>query len=152
MSEMRDIEYKLKEQIMLEKSRQKSRQILLRPTHGWKGGTKDTISPRSMWPEKKEMSAKKPLLAGMNVRELVRGYTPRDVWNLDETGLFWKALPEKSLSERGKRCRGGKTSKQRFTWAYFVSASGDKEDRIVVGKSAKPRCFKGLKNATRPYT
>lgn len=85
-------------------------------------------------------------------RELVRGYAPRDVWNLDETGLFWKALPENSLSQRGKRCRGGKKSKQRFTWAYFVSASGDKEDPIVVGKSARPRCFKGLKYATRPYT
>lgn len=83
-------------------------------------------------------------------RELMKGYAPRDVWNMDETGLFWKALPEKSLSERGKRCRGGKLSKQRFTWAFFVSASGDKEDPIAVGKSAKPRCFQGTEGCNAP--
>ena len=52
------------------------------------------------------------------VRE-VRGYQPKDVWNMDETGLFWRALPEKSLSEKGKRCRGGKKAKQRLTWAFL---------------------------------
>ena len=41
-------------------------------------------------------------------RELMRGYEPRNVWNMDETGQFWRALPDKSLSERGKRCCGGK--------------------------------------------
>ena len=52
-------------------------------------------------------------------RELVRGYQPKDVWNMDETGLFWRAFPEKSLSEKGKRCRGEKQAKQRLTWAFF---------------------------------
>ena len=43
-------------------------------------------------------------------RELMREYESRNVWNIDETGQFWRALPDKSLSERGKRCRGGKNS------------------------------------------
>ncbi|XP_068738866.1 tigger transposable element-derived protein 1-like [Montipora capricornis] len=38
------------------------------------------------------------------VKELTKGYSPRDVWNEDETGCFWKAMPEKSLSQKGKRC------------------------------------------------
>ena len=29
------------------------------------------------------------------VPEIVNNYAPKDVWNLDETGLFWRALPEK---------------------------------------------------------
>lgn len=84
-------------------------------------------------------------------RELVDDYKPEDVWNFDETGLMWRALPEKSLNEKRKRCRGGKNSKYRNTWAFFVNAAGEKEDPIVIGKSANPRCFKRLKNKTKPF-
>ncbi len=34
--------------------------------------------------------------------------------NLDETGCFLRALPEKGFGEKGKECRGGKKSKQRL--------------------------------------
>ena len=27
--------------------------------------------------------------------EIVQGYKPQDIWNIDETGCFWKALPDK---------------------------------------------------------
>ena len=47
-------------------------------------------------------------------------------------------------------CSGGKQSKQRNTWAFFVNAAGGKEDPIVIGQSEKPRCFKTLKDASRP--
>ncbi|XP_068742381.1 tigger transposable element-derived protein 6-like [Montipora capricornis] len=84
------------------------------------------------------------------VKEISRGYAPRDVWNEDETGSFWKALPEKSLSEKGKRCRGGKNSMQRVTVAFFVNAAGGKESPVLIGKSKKPRCFSKLKDASHP--
>ena len=32
--------------------------------------------------------------------ELTRGYEPADIWNMDETGCFFKALPEKGLPEK----------------------------------------------------
>ena len=70
---------------------------------------------------------------------------------IDETGSFWKGLPDASLNEKGKRCRGGKQAKQRNTWAFFVNAAGGKEDPIVIGKSAKPHCFKNMKDISRPY-
>ena len=56
--------------------------------------------------------------------------------------------PFLSLSERGKRCRGGKNSRER---AFFVSASGENEAPFVVGKSRNPCCFKSLKDSSRPY-
>ncbi len=46
---------------------------------------------------------------------------------MDETGCFWKALPTTELSEKGKACSGGKTSKVRVTVAFFVNALGEKE-------------------------
>lgn len=84
------------------------------------------------------------------VKELTKGYSPRDIWNEDETGCFWKTMPEKSLSQKGQRCRGGKNAKQRVTAAFFVNAAGDKEAPIVIGSSKLPRCFARLANPSYP--
>ena len=70
------------------------------------------------------------------VREITRGWSPENVWNMDETGSFWRGLPDTSLKEKGRQCRGGKQAKQRHTWAFFVNAAGEKEDPIVIGKRA----------------
>ena len=29
--------------------------------------------------------------------EILQGYKAEDIWNVDETGCFWKALPDKGL-------------------------------------------------------
>ncbi|KAK3714119.1 hypothetical protein QZH41_001367 [Actinostola sp. cb2023] len=84
------------------------------------------------------------------VKELTKGYAAADIWNEDETGTFWKALPIKSLSEKGKRCRGGKNAKQRITAAFFVSADGGKDSVVLIGNSKKPRCFANLVDISRP--
>src|ERR1044072_1514935 len=39
-------------------------------------------------------------------------YDPKDIFNADETGLFFKCLPNKTLSFRGDKCFGGKNSKE----------------------------------------
>ena len=78
------------------------------------------------------------------LRELCKGYSPEDIWNEDETGCFFWALPEKSLAEDKGRCKGGKKSKLRMTVAFLTNASGDKEEPIVIWKSNNPTCFKNL--------
>ena len=78
--------------------------------------------------------------------ELTAEYELKDIWNMDELGLFFEALPEKGLAQKSKKCKGGKKSKQRFTAAFFVAADGSKVSQpIVIWKSKSPRCFK-----TRP--
>ena len=85
------------------------------------------------------------------LREICIGYRLQDIWNMDETGCFSRALPDKTFSERGKRCKGGKSSKQRVTVAFFVNAAGGKEsDPVVIWRSKAPRCFKSLRDKTRP--
>lgn len=49
------------------------------------------------------------------------------------------------------RCRRGKQSKQRNTWALFVNAACEKEDPIVIGRYVRHRCFASLTNNKRPY-
>ena len=83
--------------------------------------------------------------------ELTSGYELRNIWKMDELGLFFKALPEKGLVEKSRRWKGGKKSKQRLTAAFFVAADGFKiSEPFVISKSTSPRCFKNIQDKTRP--
>lgn len=84
------------------------------------------------------------------IQTLMVGYEAENIWNADETGCFYKALPEKTLGERKKECKGGKKAKERLTIAFFANAAGGKEPPIVIGKAAKPRCFKGIRDPKKP--
>ena len=68
---------------------------------------------------------------------------------MDETGCFWRGLPEKTLDAKGRQCTGGKKAKQRLTWAFFVNAEGEKEGPVVIGTSVSPRCLKNLQSPSR---
>ena len=71
----------------------------------------------------------------------------KDVFNVDEFGLFYEALPWKSLHFRGKRCSGGKHSKEMAA----SNTLGEKTPMFVIRKSASPRCFKHVRNFSCRY-
>ena len=79
---------------------------------------------------------------------IVDGY--RNIYNMDETGLFYHALPEKSLREKGGSCSGGKKSKDRITASLCVNTVGDFEKTFVIGHSENPRCFKNISACNLP--
>ena len=76
--------------------------------------------------------------------DLVRGYKASDIFNMDESGLFYRALPKKTLKSAGDKCSGGKQSKERLTASFCVSMEGEFEQTVMIGKSENPRCFKNL--------
>jgi hypothetical protein len=83
---------------------------------------------------------------------LLRGYEPQDVYNADETGLFFNMLPDRTLAYKGESCHGRKHSKDRVTVLLCVNSDGsDKQVPIVIGKSPKPRCFKNVKKLPTKY-
>ena len=83
--------------------------------------------------------------------KLIEGYDRKNVFNADESGLFFKALPSKTITMAGERCSGGKKSNERVTILPIANWEGtEKETLIVIGKSAKPRCFKNV--STLPVT
>ena len=84
--------------------------------------------------------------------ELISGYERKDVYNMDETGVFYRALPDKTLSVKGQDCKGGKRSKERITVVMCCNMDGQFMKPLVLGKSAKPRCFRNLDNDTLPVT
>ena len=73
-------------------------------------------------------------------------YNLQDIFNADEFGLFFQALPNRTLELKGKKCTGGKNSKVRLTGMSAASATGENLPLLVTGKSKNPRCFKNVKS------
>lgn len=73
-------------------------------------------------------------------------YVPDQVFNADETGLFWKKPAPKStyLSKSEKSSGGFKAAKDRVTLLLCSNASGDCVLKpLLINKSQKPRATKG---------
>lgn len=74
---------------------------------------------------------------------ILERFSSNDVYNLDETALFWKLLPDRTLAFRGQKCSGGKHSKVRVTVLVGANMTGtEKLPLLVIGKAQRPRCFK----------
>lgn len=82
--------------------------------------------------------------------DILSGFKACDIYNMDETGLFYRALPDKSLSIRGEECKGEKRSKEKLTVMLCVSPTGEFEKPLVIGKCAKPRCFRNINVSSLP--
>ena len=79
-------------------------------------------------------------------------YSPDNIFNADETGLFFKLLPEKTLEFKGIDCSGGKRSKERLTVMVCTNMSGsERVPLLVIRKAANPRCFKNVKTLPTDY-
>ncbi|XP_021695234.1 tigger transposable element-derived protein 4-like [Aedes aegypti] len=82
----------------------------------------------------------------------IQEYDPKDIYNADETGLFYKCLPDRTYAFKSESCHGGKYSKQRLTILCAANMDGsDKLPLLVIGKSRKPRCFKNVKSLPVKY-
>lgn len=68
------------------------------------------------------------------------------IYNADESGLYWKLLPTKTyVTLQQKQAPGRKSEKQRITFLSCANASGKhKLKMLVIGKAKKPRVFKNF--------
>ena len=71
------------------------------------------------------------------------GYELGDIFNADETGLYYRTLPSKSLVHAGETGKGIRVCKDRITVLLCCSATGEKVKPLVVGRTNNPRCFRG---------
>lgn len=76
---------------------------------------------------------------------LMSVFKPEEIYNADETGLFYKCLPNKTLEFRNKPCYSGKQSKERLTVLLVSNITGsDKRVPLVIEESKKPGGVKSL--------
>ena len=83
------------------------------------------------------------LLSRLNeLYDVIRQYPARNVYNMDETGLFFRLLPRYTLlmpNEDMKTVRGKKKSKDRVTLVVWANADGsNKIPCMMIGKPKTP--------------
>ncbi|XP_062566667.1 tigger transposable element-derived protein 4-like [Saccostrea cucullata] len=44
--------------------------------------------------------------------QILQDNDPKDIFNADETGLFYKLLPDRTLQMKGEKCHGGKDQRR----------------------------------------
>ncbi|BFZ12501.1 hypothetical protein BsWGS_15540 [Bradybaena similaris] len=74
-----------------------------------------------------------------------RGYTAQQVFNVDETGLFWKRMRNRTYIAKEKSAPSHKASKERLTLLLGGNAAGDfKLKPLLVYQAENPRALKGI--------
>lgn len=88
------------------------------------------------------------------LKELIEkeGFLPQQVFNVDETALYWKKMPEKTyISREEKTMPGSKPAKDRLTLMLGGNASGDfKLKPLLVYRAANPRALKYIAKDSLP--
>ncbi|XP_054745872.1 tigger transposable element-derived protein 1-like [Anastrepha obliqua] len=74
------------------------------------------------------------------------GYTPDQVWNVDESGLFWKKMPSRTYVAKSQKTAGGlKVAKDRVTLLFCSNASGERMLKpLLVNRALRPRSMKSV--------
>ncbi len=76
--------------------------------------------------------------------ELTQDFSPEDTFNGDEFSLFWRILPNKLYTLKGKKFKTGKKSKERISVFVGSNMTGsEKLKLLVIGRAKKPHCFRG---------
>jgi len=81
------------------------------------------------------------------IREQLAEYDPEQIYNMDETSLYFRCLPNRASVTAGSRprARGSKAmkAKDRVTLVLAVNSTGSRKIPVaVIGKVAQPVCFK----------
>ena len=69
-------------------------------------------------------------------------YSPNDIYNGDETALFYKSLPHRTYCFDGDKPAGSAKRKDRLTLLIITNMDGSDHRKLsVIGKSKTPHCL-----------
>uniref|UniRef100_H3AH01 HTH CENPB-type domain-containing protein n=1 Tax=Latimeria chalumnae TaxID=7897 RepID=H3AH01_LATCH len=87
------------------------------------------------------------------LQELLSSYNAEDIYNADETGLYYRATPDSSMVFCKTVLSRLKKAMDRITLLVCANMNGsDRRKLLVIGKSQCPCCMKGVNPATLPVT
>ena len=119
---MRDRNISLSGPVLLEKAKQFADQLGitdLKQSTGWLDRFKERhgIAFKVVCGEAKSVDSDSSDMTGWKDRlsVIMKSYHANDIFNADETGLFFKLMPDKTLEFKNVQCQGGKRSKERLT-------------------------------------
>lgn len=74
------------------------------------------------------------------IRQATRSFAPQDIFNCDESALFWKMTPDRSLSTRS--VPGRKKQKARISILFCCNSDGSERlPLLIIGTAKRPRSF-----------
>jgi hypothetical protein len=77
------------------------------------------------------------------LKDKCANYPPERIYNMDETGLFYRLEPDRTLATQ--RLSGRKKDKERLSIALCANSDGShKLNPLIIGKYKKPRCFNNI--------
>lgn len=115
---------------------------------GWLARFKKRFGIRLLKESGEKLSSRddlvEPFKRKLNQIIINEGLTHDEVCNADETGLYWKMLPDKTYVHAAEvTAPGRKLSKERITALLCANASGTKKVKpLLIGKAKKPRSFR----------
>jgi hypothetical protein len=81
------------------------------------------------------------------IQEIAAGYAEEDIYNMNETGLFWKIMPSCGLSSQS--LSGLKKDKTWITLVFCVNATGlDRFPVWIIGKAWTPCALRNINIST----
>ena len=111
-------------------------------SNGWLQKFKDrhNISKKKFEGESASVDMQQVSSGRTSLHALTSSFAPCDVYNMDETGLFYRLTPNSTLTTGA--VRGMKKCKDRLTVALCSNADGSHKCKpLVIGKSKRPQCF-----------
>uniref|UniRef100_H3AHT4 HTH CENPB-type domain-containing protein n=1 Tax=Latimeria chalumnae TaxID=7897 RepID=H3AHT4_LATCH len=87
------------------------------------------------------------------LQELLSSYNAEDIYNADETGLYYRATPDGSMVFCKTALSSSKKAMDRIMLLVCANMNGSNRCKLpVIGKSQRPRYVKGVDPATLPVT
>jgi DDE superfamily endonuclease/Fission yeast centromere protein N-terminal domain/Tc5 transposase DNA-binding domain len=83
----------------------------------------------------------------VSLRTLAGEYNEEDIYNMDETGLYWRNMPSRGLASQSRP--GMKKDKSRISLVLAVNTTGS--DRLpiwIIGKYRTPRALRNISIST----
>lgn len=120
-------------------------------SHGWLDNFKKRHNLKQYNIHGEAGSAPIQDLASMRekLHQTLRDYDPKDIFNCDETGLFWKMKPSRTISNGP--VAGTKQSKDRVTVLFTCNSIGTEKLRpLFIHKYENPRALKNINKNSLP--
>lgn len=83
--------------------------------------------------------------------EILQNYSPENIYNAHETGLYFRALPSSSYIKKDSGEEEFQTTKDRVTLLLTCNLKGEKDELLLVGNSENPTCLINISNPPIRY-
>lgn len=126
--------------------------LAFKASEKWFRGFKSTyhIGLRSIRGTENIVPAEAIIAGRAMIKQEIEGFEYKDVFNVDESGLFYRQLPSQSYLLHGEPGKQLAASKERVTILFCCSSTGEKLPLLIVGKSRKPRSLRNITHSALP--